>query len=181
MLQYFNIKDIQRLFYMSLQNKQYIWFILFSLFIGVIIIFKNSVIITNRILLKDGIIGQTQLIIKHKNYPNLKLGDNKTYPKIGDICHVHYIAKLINGKTIDSTYTRNQPLVVSIGKHTTIVAIEEGVVKMSLNQKALIIAPYNVAFGTDGYGTMIPPFSTILFEVTLIHIFNRNHVTSRLT
>jgi len=136
--------------------------------------------ISNNVIFKNGIKGNITLVTKHKDYPYLKQGDGRSFPKHGNICHIHYIARLCCGKIIDTTKKRGKPLIISIGRHSTIPAIEYAVKKMSLNQRALIVAPYNYAYGQDGYGDLIPPFSTVLFEVSLFGIHDKDHITSRL-
>lgn len=41
---------------------------------------------------------------------------------------------------------------------------------MSVGEKAIITCPYDYAYGEKGYPGVIPPFSTLIFDVELISV-----------
>lgn len=96
-------------------------------------------------------------------------GDGKTFPKKGDKVTVHYHGTFPNGKVFDSSVQRDEPFVFKIGVGQVIRGWDEGVLQLSLKQKALLICPPDYAYGKQGIGP-IPPNSTLHFEVELLKI-----------
>ncbi|SFV67834.1 Peptidyl-prolyl cis-trans isomerase [hydrothermal vent metagenome] len=117
------------------------------------------------------------------NYPNaqktksglyyvvLKKGKGDT-PKKGDLIKAHYDVSLSNGKLIDSSYKRNKPLTVAIGIGRVIKAWDEAVLTMKIGEKRILITPYYLAYGEAGRPPIIPPKSTLIFNLELISINN---------
>ena len=95
-------------------------------------------------------------------------------PNIGDSLLVHYTGSLLSGKVFDSSYERNKPFKFCLGSNEVIAGWEEGFSFMKKGGKALFIIPSELAYGKDGYSTIIPPYSSLLFEVELISIKNNN-------
>jgi FK506-binding protein 1 len=101
-------------------------------------------------------------------------GDGKTFPKTGDILTMHYIGKLAStGSKFDSSYDRGTPFEFQIGLGKVIDGWDQGVIQMSLGQKALLKVPYALGYGEEGAGEgVIPPKTDLLFEVQLLNIRN---------
>lgn len=90
--------------------------------------------------------------------------------KTGDILIVHYIGKFLDGRVFDSSYSRNEPFSFQLGSGKVIEALEEACVNMKKGDRITIISPSVLAYGKEGYGKLIPPFSPLLFEIELISI-----------
>ncbi len=88
-------------------------------------------------------------------------------PKMGDRVSIHYVAKKIDMSIFDSSYDRNQELVFTVGSGEMIAGLEEGVLQMKEGGRARFIIPSFLAYGEEGYGKLIGPFSTLVFEVEL--------------
>ncbi|GAA5896413.1 hypothetical protein JCM6882_001007 [Rhodosporidiobolus microsporus] len=98
-------------------------------------------------------------------------GDGKTYPKKGDTVTMHYVGTLqSNGAKFDSSRDRNQAFQTAIGVGRVIKGWDEGVPQLSLGEKARLICPPGDAYGAGGYPPVIPPNSTLIFEVELLKI-----------
>lgn len=81
---------------------------------------------------------------------------------------IDYKGMLINGFEFDNSYKRNKPLQFQLGRHQVIPGWEEGVSTMKKGEKATLIIPFDLAYGAAGYSDLIPPYSTLIFEVELI-------------
>lgn len=91
---------------------------------------------------------------------------------IGDTVTVHYEGRFFNGKYFDSTKKRNEPFQFVYGhKWQVIDGLEEAIGMMKEGEKALFIIPSKLAFGEQGSSTgIIPPFTSVIFEVELIEV-----------
>ena len=90
--------------------------------------------------------------------------------KLGDILEVHYIGKFIDGRVFDSSISRNETFMFKLGNSEVIAGWEEGFSKMKKGGKAKFIIPSQLAYGKKGYSKIIPPYSTLVFDVELINI-----------
>lgn len=81
---------------------------------------------------------------------------------------VHYKGTLINGTVFDSSYDRGQPATFPL--NGVIPGWTEGLQLIGEGGKAMLFIPYNLGYGENGMGSVIPPNSTLIFEVELIKI-----------
>jgi len=101
----------------------------------------------------------------------LKSGDGKTFPKKGDNLSMHYKGTLADGGTkFDSSYDRNTPFDFAIGRGDVIKGWDEGVMEMSLGEKAILHITSDYGYGSEGAGGVIPPNADLDFEVELLKI-----------
>jgi peptidylprolyl isomerase len=92
-------------------------------------------------------------------------------PEPGDVVSIHYSATLEDGTEIDSSYERGDPASFVLGKGIVIPGWDEGVALMHEGEKAKLVIPPELAFGEQGgAGGLIPPNSTLIFEVELVSI-----------
>jgi len=97
-------------------------------------------------------------------------GDGSTYPKTGQTVVVHYTGTLENGNKFDSSRDRGVPFKFHIGKGEVIKGWDEGVAQMSVGQRAKLICSPDYAYGSRGHPGIIPPNSTLIFDVELLEI-----------
>lgn len=95
----------------------------------------------------------------------LKPGDGVNFPKKGDKVEVHYVGTFPDGRQFDSSRDRKQTFKFNIGQGQVIRGWDEGVAQLSVGQKAILICPPEFAYGAGGAGKVIPPNSTLHFEV----------------
>merc|ERR1719473_1752407 len=101
----------------------------------------------------------------------LKPGDGKTFPKSGDKLTMHYTGTLADGGSkFDSSRDRGQPFQFTIGVGQVIPGWDEGVMKMSLGQRAILRIPSDMGYGRKGAGGVIPPNADLVFDVELLDI-----------
>ncbi|KAG0140412.1 hypothetical protein CROQUDRAFT_674677 [Cronartium quercuum f. sp. fusiforme G11] len=103
-------------------------------------------------------------------------GDKKNFPKPGDRVQIHYVGTLesIDGTKFDSSRDRGRPFECQIGVRQVIQAWDEGVIQLSLGQKAILRCPPHTAYGPSGYPPIIPGNATLYFEVELLQINGQN-------
>jgi len=98
-------------------------------------------------------------------------GDGKTFPSKGDQLSMHYTGTLAaTGEKFDSSLDRGQPFSFQIGVGQVIQGWDEGVMKMSLGEKATLHIPSELGYGARGAGGVIPPNADLKFEVELLKI-----------
>ena len=90
----------------------------------------------------------------------------------GDTVIVHYEGKFLNGKFFDSTKKRKEAFRFIYGqKWQVIKGLEEAIGLMEEGEKSVFILPSDLAFGEKGSSTgIIPPFTSLIFEVELVSI-----------
>ena len=100
-------------------------------------------------------------------YEVLQEGTGKS-PKATDTVRCHYEGRLLDGTVFDSSYKRSQP--ADFGLNQVIPGWTEGVQLMKEGAKYRFTIPYLLAYGEQGAGSSIPPFSTLIFDVELIKV-----------
>ena len=92
-------------------------------------------------------------------------------PKKGDTIIVHYTGWLEKGgQKFDSSRDRKVPFKVRIGLGHLIKGWEEGVITMKVGGVRKLIIPPSLGYGDRRVGGLIPPGSTLVFEVELLGI-----------
>ncbi len=104
-------------------------------------------------------------------YISLQPGNGKK-PKKGKNITIHYEGRFLNGKFIESTKKRSQPLDFIFGSEMIVIkGIEIAVEKMTEGEKALVIIPSDLAFGAGGAGKgIIPPYTSLIYELELLKV-----------
>ncbi len=83
---------------------------------------------------------------------------------------VHYKGMLTDGTVFDSSYKRKQPLEFPLGKGHVIAGWDEGIALMREGDKARLVIPANLGYGSQGAGGIIPPNATLIFDVELLKV-----------
>jgi FKBP-type peptidyl-prolyl cis-trans isomerase len=89
--------------------------------------------------------------------------------KTGDAIQVHYTGTLhANGNKFDSSLDRGQPLPITLGVGQVIPGWDKGLQGMCLGEKRILTIPSNMAYGSRGFGNIIPSHSALVFDVELV-------------
>ena len=99
-------------------------------------------------------------------------GDGKTFPSQGDTVTVHYTGTLAaSGKPFDSSRDPpGQPFTFPIGTGRVVAGWDQGIMQMSLGQRARLKIPSELGYGDQGAGEAIPPNADLVFDVELLKI-----------
>jgi FKBP-type peptidyl-prolyl cis-trans isomerase FkpA len=100
-------------------------------------------------------------------YSSIREGTGAT-PGPTDTVRVNYRGTLLNGREFDSSYKSGGPVEFQLNK--VIKCWTEGLQMMKVGGKAELYCPSNLAYGDNGVGGSIPPFSSLTFEVELLYI-----------
>ena len=88
----------------------------------------------------------------------------------GDFATVHYIGRLQNGTTFDSSRARNQPFTFRVGAGQVIRGWDQGIPGMRVGGTRRLTIPPSLAYGSAGSPPTIPPNSTLIFEIELLGV-----------
>ena len=83
---------------------------------------------------------------------------------------VHYKGQLEDGTVFDSSYHRKQPIDFVLGVGQVIKGWDEGLQLMNVGDKARLVIPSHLAYGSQGAGGVIPPDATLIFDVELMDV-----------
>jgi FKBP-type peptidyl-prolyl cis-trans isomerase FklB len=89
-------------------------------------------------------------------------------PKETDTVSVHYTGTLIDGTVFDSSVERNEPATFPL--NGVIPGWTEGLQLMKVGSKYRFVIPSALAYGEAGAPPVIPPNSTLIFDVELLSI-----------
>ena len=100
-------------------------------------------------------------------YESLKDG-NGQQPSAQSTVQVHYRGTLADGREFDSSYKRGEAATFPLNR--VIPCWTEGVAKMREGGKAKLTCPPEIAYGSRGAGSAVPPNATLTFEVELLKV-----------
>ena len=100
-------------------------------------------------------------------YEVIKMG-NGAKPTIDNVVKVHYAGTLIDGTEFDSSISRGEPAQFPLSG--VISGWTEALQLMPVGSKFRIYLPQELAYGPNGAGSAIEPYSTLIFEVELLEI-----------
>ena len=104
-------------------------------------------------------------------YEVITEGNVGRYAKATDQVQCHYEGTLIDGTLFDSSIKRGQP--ATFGVNQVIPGWVEALQLMPEGAKWKLYIPSDLAYGAQGAGEMIPPHSTLVFEVELQKILSQ--------
>ncbi|WP_338356298.1 FKBP-type peptidyl-prolyl cis-trans isomerase, partial [Yeosuana marina] len=102
-------------------------------------------------------------------YQIIQKGDGKK-AESGNMVSVHYKGQLADGTVFDSSYKRNQPIDFQVGVGQVISGWDEGILLLSVGDKARFVIPSDLGYGSNGAGGVIPPNATLVFDVELMDV-----------
>ncbi|HEX8737642.1 MAG TPA: FKBP-type peptidyl-prolyl cis-trans isomerase [Pyrinomonadaceae bacterium] len=90
--------------------------------------------------------------------------------KAGDTVMVHYTGLLTSGKMFDSSVERGEPISFELGAGKVIKGWDEALQKLRVGDRATLIIPPAIGYGSRGAGGVIPPDATLIFIVEVVGV-----------
>ncbi len=90
--------------------------------------------------------------------------------RAGNTVTVHYVGTLTSGQKFDSSRDRGQGFTFRLGAGEVIAGWDQGVAGMKVGQLRKLTIPPELAYGARGFPPVIPPNSTLVFEVELLAV-----------
>jgi hypothetical protein len=100
---------------------------------------------------------------------DLKIGKGAEAMR-GKQLSVLYTGQLADGKVIDSRRDARAPFEFELGAGTVIVGWDQGLVGMRVGGVRRLVIPPLLAYGSRAFAGVIPPNSTLTFEVELVKV-----------
>jgi FKBP-type peptidyl-prolyl cis-trans isomerase FklB len=134
---------------------------------------------TNKVTYKEWIDKNTEYLAKNKDragvtvtpsglqYEVIKMGTGAK-PTAENTVKVHYVGTLIDSTEFDSSIKRNAPAEFPVSG--IIPGWTEALQLMPVGSKFKLYLPESLAYGANGAGELIKPYSTLIFEVELLEI-----------
>ncbi|KAM4879945.1 peptidyl-prolyl cis-trans isomerase FKBP2 isoform 1-T1 [Sylvia borin] len=91
----------------------------------------------------------------------------------GDVLTLHYTGTLEDGTPFDSSLSREQPFVFSLGTGQVIKGWDQGLLGMCEGEKRKLVIPPELGYGDRGAPPKIPGGAVLIFEVELLKIERR--------
>lgn len=85
-------------------------------------------------------------------------------PKKGQSIDAHYVGRFMDGRVFDQSVGRG-PFTFNVGSGQVIKAWDEALMDMKIGEKRALIVPPSLGYGKRGAGKVIPPDTTLFFEV----------------
>ena len=90
-------------------------------------------------------------------------------PDANAIITVHQRCQLVNGTVIEDTYRENKTSETKMEE--LIEGYKEGIQLMNKGARYKFFIPWELAWGKNGSGSKIPPYSMLIFDVRLINFW----------
>ncbi|XP_062389002.1 peptidyl-prolyl cis-trans isomerase FKBP10 [Sardina pilchardus] len=100
----------------------------------------------------------------------------------GDYVRYHFNGTLLDGKKFESSHDKGKPFVGQVGLGSVVITgLDRGVLGMCVNERRKLTIPPHLAYGVLGAGTVIPPDTTLVFDVVLLDLWNTDDKVETIT
>lgn len=89
---------------------------------------------------------------------------------IGSSVSVHYTGKLLDGSVFDSSIEYGTPIDVIVGNGQVIPGWEKTLLLMRGGDKATVLIPSKLAYGSRGADYVIPPYTPLIFDMEVVSV-----------
>ena len=118
----------------------------------------------------------------------IKSAGIKPKPQKGDTVYVNYTGRTLQGKVFDSSLEADanaaglqqqgrtyEPINFAVGTGRVIAGWDEGLLLLNEGSKATFIIPSALAYGAQGAGADIKPYSPLVFDLQLVKVVRVKH------
>ncbi|TWW81880.1 peptidyl-prolyl cis-trans isomerase FKBP10 [Takifugu flavidus] len=109
------------------------------------------------------------VVVDRYAIPKICVRESKT----GDHVRYHYNATFVDGKTFDSSHQRGDAKVAQLGEGRLLEGIDKGLQGMCVNERRSVTVPPHLGYGSKGAGEVVPPDSTLVFDIHLLDVWNK--------
>ncbi len=147
---------------------------------------KDSLVNTERIMRYENEIKNINNFCSRKNlamkldtsnglrYHFYQQNNNDSAKKIidGSIVTFHFTGQLLDGTEFYNSYTLGSAQTVKVLQNNLLQppGMYNMLLKMREGEKALFVVPFDIGFGALGIDGMIPPFSTLIYEINILKV-----------
>jgi FKBP-type peptidyl-prolyl cis-trans isomerase len=100
-------------------------------------------------------------------------------PKTDDYAIIHFSVSLLNGEQLFSSREQGEPLEFQIGSKFENDGFQRVVQKMKTGGEANALVPSALAFGEQGMGNIVPPYSPLFYEIELLDVMTQEEYTKK--
>ncbi|XP_055308652.1 uncharacterized protein LOC129572667 [Sitodiplosis mosellana] len=92
--------------------------------------------------------------------------------KLGEEISIFYETRLNEEEEAVIKHTEEPPITITLGSSNNFKAWNVGIIGMKIGTKRRLVCPPEAAYGKRGFPPIIPPNSTVFFDVTLHNILD---------
>jgi FKBP-type peptidyl-prolyl cis-trans isomerase len=90
-----------------------------------------------------------------------------------DVVSIRYVGKFLDGKVFSSSDQDGRNFEFPVGQKFAIQAFDELMLLMKKGGKGTFVVPSYLAYGAEGWGKTIPPYTPLVFEIEFMDIVSR--------
>ncbi|GMY19703.1 70 kDa peptidyl-prolyl isomerase-like [Fagus crenata] len=98
----------------------------------------------------------------------LRKGNSWQTPFPGDEVEVHCSGRIEGGACLDASGDEGTPFKFKLSQSEVIKGLDEGVSTMKKGERAIFIIPPTLAYGELGFSPLIPPNSTLIYNIEML-------------
>jgi len=125
------------------------------------------------LMLSDTVDGQAnEMVFQREDGLRVEWDVKKTEKQIqlNDVVMVNYTARVAAGEVYDTNKELGEPVPLKSNIGMMIQGWEEGLLQMHEGDKGRIMIPAALAYGEDGYLTIVPPKADIIVDIEIVSI-----------
>ncbi|MCL2245961.1 MAG: FKBP-type peptidyl-prolyl cis-trans isomerase [Lentimicrobiaceae bacterium] len=88
----------------------------------------------------------------------------------GSTVSVHYTGKFLDGYVFDSSIDSGAPFTLTVGNGQVIPGWEKTLLLMKGGDKATVLIPSKLAYGSRGADYVIPPYTPLIFDMEIMSV-----------
>lgn len=104
---------------------------------------------------------------------------NGAAPVQGTFIKAELVATALFGSKFIDTYEEGKPYDLEVGTGQLGIGFETAIAKMKTGGKATVVVPSTQAFGEQGVQGYIPPFSPVVFEISILKLITADEMKAQ--